>query len=113
MPEAPHVLLTRLATDLGGESVEIDLRAHAEGGTRLLDLADEHPELDLPFSCRAATCGTCRVEVMEGSDAFAEPEPEERDLLEAFGEPAGVRLACQALVVRAVPTIRLRVVDPW
>lgn len=105
--------MTTLSTDLGGDPVDLDLDARIAEGARLLDLADEHPELDLPFSCRAATCGTCRVEVLEGGDALAPAAPEERELLEAFGEPPAVRLACQAVIIRAVPTIRLRVVEPW
>jgi ferredoxin len=84
-------------------------------GTRVVDLTDEHPESEVPFDCRAANCGTCRVEVREGAEALAEPLEEERDLLELLGNEPRVRLCCQLrLRDDASPDARitLRVVDP-
>jgi adenylate cyclase len=40
-------------------------------------------------------CSTCRVLVVNGAHALAEPSPVERLTLERIGTPPGVRLACQ------------------
>ena len=57
----------------------------APQGGRVMDLADEHPATAVPFSCRFANCGTCRVEVTEGLE-LCEPatEREARDLARAL-----------------------------
>lgn len=67
-------------------------------GTRLVDVTDEHPETAVPYSCRAANCGTCRVEVIEGASALAPPGDEEEELLEILREAPRVRLCCQLRV---------------
>lgn len=64
-------------------------------GTALADLTDEHPDAEVPYSCRSASCGTCRVEVRQGADALSEPDDDELDVLEIFGNEPGVRLCCQ------------------
>lgn len=35
----------------------------AEPGESIVDITDATPAADVPDLCRAATCGTCRVEV--------------------------------------------------
>lgn len=42
-----------------------------------------------------ARCSTCRVRVLDGLAALAEPEPAEGKVLERVGAGANVRLACQ------------------
>ena len=84
----------------------------AEPGARIVDLTDEHPEANVPYSCRSATCGTCRVEIVEGGDALAPPESDEQDILDIFGDGPNVRLACQAKIAVPRPRIVVRVVDP-
>ena len=66
-------------------------------GDRLLDACDEHPDPPIPFSCRSATCATCRVRVVSGASALGEPEDEELALLEAIGAGSDERLACQVV----------------
>jgi 2Fe-2S ferredoxin len=97
------------AADNEAEEVSVEARA----GGALGDLCDEH-DAPVPFSCRSATCGTCRVVVLEGAELFLPPEPDEVDLLAIFGvgsvAPFTQRLACQAklragegrVVIRAV-----------
>jgi 2Fe-2S ferredoxin len=92
------------------EGVEIERVAP---GTRLVDVTDAHPETEVPFSCRSASCGTCRVEVVEGVEALSAPDAEELDVLEIFGDEPGVRLCCQIVLERDVPRLVLRVVDPY
>lgn len=85
--------------------------AEVEPGTDLVDVVDEHPDADVPFSCRSATCGTCRVEVVEGAAALAPPEEEELEVLALFGDPPEVRLCCQLRVESGTEKVVLRVVD--
>lgn len=82
-----------------------------EPGTRLVDVTDEHPETEVPFSCRSANCGTCRVEVVEGEAAMAPPEEDEQEVLDIFGNEPRVRLCCQMKLERETDRVVLRVVD--
>jgi len=87
-----------------------------EPGARLVDVTDDHPEAAVPYSCRSASCGTCRVEVEEGGGALAGPEDDELDVLDIFGDdPGRVRLCCQLELRRDAPgdaRVTLRVCDP-
>lgn len=80
-------------------------------GARLVDVTDENPRADVRYSCRSANCGTCRVVVMEGAEAFPPPEEDELGVLELYGDPENVRLCCQLRVVRDVPRIVLRQIE--
>ena len=83
-------------------------------GTRLVDVTDDHPDAGVPYSCRSASCGTCRCEVLEGGEALAPPELDELEVLEIFGDdPSRVRLCCQAKVAEDTDRIVLRVCEAW
>lgn len=83
-------------------------------GTRLVDVTDEHPTAGVPYSCRSASCGTCRVEVMEGGEALEAPDIDELEVLEIFGDdPKRVRLCCQAKLSKDTERLTLRVCDSW
>ncbi|HEX3344376.1 MAG TPA: 2Fe-2S iron-sulfur cluster-binding protein [Polyangiaceae bacterium] len=89
-----------------------DVEALAPGGTRLVDLCDER-NAPVPFSCRSASCGTCRIDVLEGADLLEPPRDEELDVLDIFGDdPARRRLCCQARVRDGSGRIRVRPADP-
>jgi ferredoxin len=77
-----------------GESVDIP----CDEGGRLADLCDASPRGVVPFSCRSANCGTCRVVVLEGARELESHDDEELDLLEIFGGLESQRLACCARV---------------
>ena len=63
----------------------------------------------VPFSCRGASCGTCRVDVLEGASLLAPPLDEELDVLDIFGDdPARRRLCCQAVALPGPGRIRVR-----
>jgi ferredoxin len=80
----------------------------AAPGTRLLDIADEKAA-NLPFSCRSASCGTCRIDVLEGIELLEPPDDEELDVLDIFGDkPDERRLACQARVRGGEGRVRVR-----
>ena len=89
-------------------AVEVD----APDGARLVDLCDER-NAPVPFSCRSASCGTCRIDVLEGGDRLAPPRDEELDVLDIYGDsPARRRLACQAVALPGAGCIRVRPAGP-
>ncbi len=89
-----------------GEGPAVETEA-AEGG-RLVDLCDAHAA-PIPFSCRSASCGTCRVDVMEGGEWLEPPGDDELEVLGEFGDdPTRCRLACQACVRPGAGLLRVR-----
>ena len=75
---------------------EVDARP----GEAIMDITDMHSASGVPYSCRAATCGTCRVEVIEGGEALSTADAFELEVLDMFGDtPEKVRLCCQAKLV--------------
>lgn len=83
----------------------------ASPGDALADLFDQH-SADVPFSCRGASCGTCRIDVLEGIDQLDAPKDEELDVLDIFGDDSKTRrLACQSkLHATAGGVVRVRAV---
>ena len=78
-----------------------------EGGS-LADLCDAAPKAVVPFSCRSANCGTCRVVVLEGQECLHSHDDEELDLLDIFRAPPTHRLACCAKVKAGTGLVVLR-----
>ena len=78
----------------------------------LIDVTDEHPDADVPFSCRSASCGTCRVEVLAGAEALLPADEDELEVLRIFDDGEGIRLCCQLELTGNVEKLHLRVVDP-
>lgn len=85
----------------------------AQAGEAIMDITDANPAADVPYSCRAATCGTCRVEVLEGGDALSTADEFELEVLDIFGDtPDKVRLCCQTKLVESGHTrVTLKVCD--
>ncbi len=92
-----------------GNALGPAVTADDESG-KLVDIIDD-VGAPVPFSCRGASCGTCRVEVLEGIELLEPPSSEEREVLEVFFDPPNYRLACSARVKSGLGTIRLRVID--
>ncbi len=89
---------------LEGEHSEADVPS----GAALVDLCDT-TNAPIPFSCRSASCGTCRIVVLEGAHLLAEAEDEELQVLDAFGQgPPDRRLACQAKLIAGTGLVRVR-----
>lgn len=87
-----------------GRAVEID----APEGAALVDLCDAH-DAPIPFSCRSASCGTCRIHVLEGAEGLLPPAEDELDLLDVFNlKPPHVRLACQARLGPGAARVRVK-----
>ena len=89
-----------------GDEVETEA---PEGGA-LVDLCDSLAA-PVPFSCRSATCGTCRVEVLAGLELFAAPREDEAALLRILGDGPHIRLACQAELLPGPGLVQLRIAD--
>ena len=86
----PHVIIE--STEIARAPLEIEV---PEGGS-LADVCDARGAA-VPFSCRSANCGTCRIDVIEGMDLLAPPADDELDVLDIFGDdPKTRRLCCQA-----------------
>jgi ferredoxin len=81
-----------------------------EGGA-LVDVCDDHAA-PVPFSCKSASCGTCRVEILEGTSELLPAADDELDVLDIFGTPPpDHRLACQAKMKPGLATLRVPAVD--
>ena len=52
----------------------------------------------IPFSCNSGVCGTCQIEVLEGSDNLGELNQEEQDL----GMDRNNRLGCQCVIKNGI-----------
>jgi ferredoxin len=89
---------------------DVGISLAAPEGARVMDLADEHPDTAVPFSCRFANCGTCRVEVVEGLQHCEPPTEREARVRRIFSDGDAVRLACQLRVLPGDGVVRLRVV---
>lgn len=85
-------------------------QAEAPNGGVLLEICDD-ALAPIPFSCRSASCATCHVEVLEGSELLEPAEEAEQDLLDIIGGPPGSRLACQVVIKPGAGLIRLRSLD--
>jgi len=93
-----------IAESRDGRIVEMDVAA----GTSFLQACDEY-DAPIPFCCRCASCGTCRVEVLEGAEHLMPPAEDELDVLDIYDNlPSRVRLACQAKVCAVDVTVRFR-----
>ena len=93
------------------ESAGPPLTVDAPDGARLVDLCDDRSAA-IPFSCRSASCGTCRIDVLAGIELLEPPNDEELDVLDAFGDSPGERrLACQARVKAGPGVVRVRPAD--
>jgi 2Fe-2S ferredoxin len=89
---------------LSGHVTEVDM---PKGG-EVVNACDD-TRADVPFSCRSASCGTCRCVILEGGQFLVPAEAEELQVLEAFGVTADKqRLACQAAVKPGAGLVRLR-----
>ena len=56
----------------------------------------EDAGIAIPFGCRAGSCGSCRVQIIEGAALLQAVGPMERDTLDRCGDDESLRLACRA-----------------
>jgi ferredoxin len=97
--------------DVGGNPLVVTARVGPGECGSLGDLCDD-VGAPIPFSCRSANCGTCRIHVLEGRELLLPADDEELDVLDAFGVgPPAQRLACQAKIrpdVTGAEVLRVR-----
>ena len=94
---------------LAGPAAELDF----PNGGDLRDACDE-AAAPVPFSCRSTSCGTCRIDVVEGAELLDEPAEEERAVLATFDDdPTRRRLACTAKVRPGPGLVRVRACEDW
>lgn len=92
---------------------ELDRAMDVAPGTLLMDACEQHGAA-VEFSCRAASCSTCRVQVLEGASLLAPPDAWERELIAALGHPEAIRFCCTARVADAARegTVRMLPLGP-
>ena len=56
--------------------------------------------------CSDSSCGTCRVEVLDGADNLTGQDAKERGTLKENGYPTTLRLACRAALVGGSAKVR-------
>jgi len=88
-------------------SVEIEFVEQDEGspscsgsaasGESLEDFCDRM-QAPVDFSCRAACCSTCRVQILAGGDLLAPPDEMEQELIAAAGGATDQRYCCAAVL---------------
>jgi 2Fe-2S ferredoxin len=92
--------------------VGADFEAPVPEGCSLLDACDG-PVDPIPFCCRSAGCGTCRVQIIDGVTELTPAAEDETDVLCLYNlAPPEFRLACQARVAAPNATVRVRVLGP-
>jgi len=68
-----------------------------EPGTSFLDLCQENGAPH-EFGCTVGSCGTCRLEIVEGAENVQAPSDEERETVEMCTDVEGARLGCQLTI---------------
>lgn len=57
------------------------------------------------FACKAGSCGSCKVKVVEGMDNLEEPNDEEKAGLATFGSDPSERLLCVCKIKKGEITV--------
>ena len=89
----------------------------AKEGDSLVLAAGRGPQ-PISTGCTDGTCGTCRVDILAGSDALTEVEEHETRTKADVGVPSDQRLGCHAGVlgggvrVRIINILGLEAIDP-
>lgn len=83
------------------DGISIDV----EDGSRVRDAIDE-TGADIPFGCREGNCATCMIEVTEGRENMNDPNDKERITLLEEELEEGIRLGCQAIIVKGEISVK-------
>lgn len=71
-------------------------------------------DLKLPAGCLSGSCGTCKIEVLEGAENLKEPSAVEKNTIESIQETypnlkeKTIRLSCRA---KATGDVKIKPVD--
>jgi len=66
-------------------------------GTSFLEFCQENGAPH-DFGCTVGSCGTCRLEIVEGAESVDPITDEERETIEMSTDFAGARLGCQLFI---------------
>lgn len=86
--------------ELAAREVEVrigDVALLAEAGQALIDLCDWNVT-PLQFCCRAGSCGTCLIRIIDGACNLSELTDNELIILPELTDDPSARLACQVRV---------------
>ncbi len=61
-------------------------------------LAELDGKCSVLFACKAGSCGSCKVKVLEGMENLEPPDDVEKAGLEAFGTEPNERLLCMCRI---------------
>lgn len=88
--------MAKLIVSVDDEQKEFDL----EDGS---DISEACESAGVPFGCTEGVCGTCIIQVLEGSENLSEFSEAEQDFL--GDDSTGERLACQCCIEKGCSTI--------
>ena len=89
--------MPHLTIKIGDKSIETDIPE----GANLVDYCAEN-KIPLPYDCRSASCGTCRVRVTKNAENLSKIDDAEEFFLEHMAPEDTApndRLACQCMVL--------------
>lgn len=78
-------------------------------GVSVVEACDRDIRAGVPFSCRHANCGICRLEVTEGMEHCEARTEWEDELLTYLKAGPTIRLGCQLRIAPGDGVVRLRV----
>ena len=97
--EIPKVEVIVVGPDGNEQSVKVDV------GSSIVS-ASSRMKRPLATGCSDSTCGTCRVEILEGADNVVEQSARERATLKDNGYPQTMRLGCRTELVKGTVKVR-------
>ena len=97
--EIPKVSFTLVGPDGSEQSCQADIGSTVVG-------AASRFKRPLSTGCSESTCGTCRVEVLEGAENLVEQSARERATLKENNFPTTWRLGCRAELVKDSVKVR-------
>ncbi len=72
---------------------------NVDEGTQLVEL-ETIENNEVPFGCRAASCGTCTIKILAGAENLSPMNQEETELLDDLDLDIKThRLACQCTII--------------
>lgn len=92
-------MLTVLVKFLKDESIQ---EVECQEGENLFQSFEEKG-IKLPHGCLSGSCGSCRIEILEGNENLSEPSFIETDTLKSlateYGNEKKIRLSCRAKIL--------------
>ena len=72
-------------------------------------MASGRGDYPVPTGCADSSCGTCRVEVLEGVESLAVEDPHEESVKADNKVPGHLRLGCQTAIIGA--GVKIQIID--